>query len=40
MDSVTKRVRLWKEVEPFYKVRIVGHTSRSSRAERNPFSTH
>jgi hypothetical protein len=38
LDSVTKRVRLWKEVEPFYK--DAGHISRSSRAERNPFSTH
>ena len=40
LDSVTKRVRLWKEVEPFYKDADRGHPSRSSRAERNPFSTH
>ena len=42
LDNVTKRVRLWKDVEPFYstRMRTADLTSRSSRAELNRFSTH
>ncbi len=39
LESVTKRVRLWKEVEPFYSDESAASTRPPSRAGRNPFST-